>query len=467
MIKLNIMKLRNQFFTLLFITLVCNVNSQNNDSLMLRKIYDFYLTESKSYSNLEFLTKKIGGRLSGSENAEKAVYWAKKALYEAGADTVYLQACMVPHWVRGKVEKCNMQSAKLKLKKDLAITTLGSSVATPVLGLTANVISVNSFDELEKLGEAKIKGKIVFYNVYFNDKNIRPGTSYGETVKYRSVGASRAAKYGAIATVVRSMTNARNNSPHTGNMRYDTTISKVKIPSFALSYLAANELSDALLKDPELKLFLQNESKNLPDAPSFNVIGEIKGSEKPNEYIIAGGHLDSWDNGEGAHDDGAGIVQTIDMLAMFKKLNVKPKHTIRTVCFMNEENGLGGGNAYFKEAESKKLKHLAALETDAGGFTPRAFGVDTTNGLYDMVAKWSKLFKPYFIETIHKGGGGADIGPLEKLGVPCIGFEPDNQRYFDIHHTADDTFDKVNKRELELGAAAIGSLIYLIDKYHP
>jgi Zn-dependent M28 family amino/carboxypeptidase len=456
------------YFSVITILIACSLSAQTNDSAVMRKIYDHYLTESKSYKNLEYLATKIGGRLSGSKKAEEAVYWAKKALYDAGADTVYLQPCMVPHWERGKIEKCELNSTKLKIsKKSLAITTLGSSVSTPVAGLKAKVISVSSFDELEKLGEANIKGKIVFYNVRFNDKNIVPGTSYGETVKYRHGGASRAAKYGALATVVRSMTNARNNSPHTGNMKYDSTISKIKIPTYALSYLAANELSDALEKDPDLILFLQNESKNLPDKPSFNVIGEIKGAEKPNEYIISGGHLDSWDNGQGAHDDGAGIVQTIDVMGMFKKMGIKPRRTIRTVCFMNEENGLGGGNAYFKEAEEKKLKHIAALETDAGGFTPRGFGVDTTKGMYAMVSKWAPLYKPYFIEHIKVGGGGADIGPLEKLGVPCIGFEPDNQRYFDIHHTADDTFDKVNKRELELGAAAIGSLIYLIDKYHP
>lgn len=452
----------------LFLILVFNVSAQNNDSIMLRKIYDHYLTEGKCYKNLEYLATKIGGRISGSKKAEEAVYWAKRALYDAGADTVYLQPCVVPHWERGKIEKCNYSSGKLKASnKALAITTLGTSVCTPPAGLKAKVISVSSFEELEKLGEAKIKGKIVFYNVRFNDKNIVPGTSYGQTVKYRTLGASHAAKYGAVASLVRSMTNARNNSPHTGNMKYDSTITTKLIPGFALSYLAANELSDALEKDPDLEVFLQNESKNFPLAPSFNVIGEIKGSEKPNEYIISGGHLDSWDNGQGAHDDGAGVVQTIDVMSMYKKLGIKPRHSIRTVCFMNEENGLGGANAYFKETEEKKLKHIAALETDAGGYTPRAFGVDTTKGLHKMVLSWAKLFKPYFIEEIRVGGGGADIGPLEKIGVPCIGFEPDNQRYFDIHHTADDTFDKVNKRELELGAGAIGALIYLIDKYHP
>lgn len=448
-------------------TWLSGAQSGLSDSVQLRRIYDYYLTESKCYTNLENLATKIGGRLSGSANAEKAVYWAKKALYEAGADTVYLQPCMVPHWERGKKEICRMESKILKLKKELSIITLGSSMATPVNGISAQVIAVSSFDELDDLGEKNIKGKIVFYDVRFDDRKISQGAAYGESVKYRTSGASRAATYGAVASVVRSMTSLRNDSPHTGNMKYDTAVSKVKIPTFALSYKSADDLSEALKKDQQLSLFLKNDAKTFPDALSYNVIGEIRGTEKPNEYIIAGGHLDSWDNGQGAHDDGAGIVQTIELMALYKILGLKPRHTIRTVCFMNEENGLGGGKAYAKEAEEKNLKHLAALETDAGGFTPRAFSVDTLNGLHQLTLRFAPLLKPYLIEQIKKEGGGADIGPLEKLGVPCIGFEPDTQRYFDIHHTSDDTFDKVNKRELELGAAAIGSLIYLIDRYHP
>jgi Zn-dependent M28 family amino/carboxypeptidase len=248
-------------------------------------------------------------------------------------------------------------------------------------------------------------------------------------------------------------------------MNYDTTISKRKIPTLAISYLAANQLSDAIKKDKNTKLSIETHCQSLPDAPSFNVVGQITGTEKPNEFIIAGGHLDSWDNGQGAHDDGTGVVQSIEILSVYKLLGIKPKHSIRAVAFMNEENGLAGGEAYAKYAKEKNEKHIAALETDAGGFTPRGFGVDTTNGLYNLVVKWRSLFAPYYVERIEKGGGGADLMALEKLGVPCIGFEPDTQRYFDIHHTAQDTFDKVNKRELELGSAGIGALIYLLDKY--
>ena len=256
------------------------------------------------------------------------------------------------------------------------------------------------------------------------------------------------------------MTSVADDEPHTGNMNYDTSISKTKIPSIAISYKAADILHQSLAKDSQLDLYIETHCQTLPDVLSFNVVGQITGIEKPNEYIIAGGHLDSWDNGQGAHDDGTGIVQSIEILAVLKELGIKPKHSIRAVAFMNEENGLAGGTAYGKLAKEKNEKHLAALETDAGGFTPRSFGVDTLNGLFRLATKWKSLFSPYLIERIEEGGGGADLIALEKLGVPCIGFEPDTQRYFDIHHTAADTFDKVNKRELNLGAGAIGALIY-------
>lgn len=437
-----------------------------DDSIMLRKIYDYYLTKSETYSNLEYLTQKIGGRLSGSPQSQMAVSWAVKAMYNAGADTVIYQPCMVPYWVRGKKEKCELSSIKLKTAKSLKCCALGSSVGTGYGGVKAKVIEVSSFEELDKLGEKEIKGKIVFYNVFFNQAHVKPGTAYGETVKYRGRGASYAAKYGAVASVVRSMTSVADDEPHTGNMYYDTTVSKKKITSLALSYQAADELSNALKEDKDLTLYIETHCENYEKVLSYNIVGQINGSEKSNEYLIAGGHLDSWDNGQGAHDDGAGVVQVIEMLSMFKKLGIKPKHTIRAVAFMNEENGLAGGNAYTKWAEEKKEKHIGALETDAGGYTPRGFGIDTTAGLYDMVAKWKYLFTPYLLERIEKGGGGADISGLPKLGVPCMGFEPDNQRYFDIHHTAQDTFDKINKRELNLGAAAIGALFYLIDKHY-
>jgi carboxypeptidase Q len=453
---------KNTFSFLLLLIVLASKAQFPSDSFALRKVYDYYLTESKCYKNLEFLATKIGGRISGSAQAEKAVYWAKQAMIEAGADTVFLQPCMVPHWVRGKKEVCVVTVKGITEK--LNVCALGSSVGTPVNGINANVIEVSSFDELEKLGEAKIRGKIVFYNVFFDPKKITTGEAYGESVRYRWAGASRAAKYGAVASVVRSMSSAHNDFPHTGNMGYDTTVTKLKIPALALSFTAADKLSALLKSQPNLTMKLVTDCKNLPEVLSYNVVGQIRGTEKKNEFIITGGHLDSWDNGQGAHDDGAGVVQSIEILAAFKKLGIKPKHSIRAIAFMNEENGLAGGKAYAEAALKNKEIHIAALETDAGGFTPRGFNVDTLNGLYKKVKSWEPLFRPYFVDRIDAEGGGADIGPLEKQNVPCIGFEPDSQRYFDYHHTSDDTFDKVNKRELELGAAAIGALLYLIDK---
>lgn len=450
-------------FSVIFLSLAGS--SQNQDSLLLRKLYTYYLTKSNCYSNLEYLTTKIGGRISGSPQAAQAVEWAKKAMYAAGADTVILQPCMVPHWVRGQKEKCLLTSAKLKLNTPLNCVALGSSVGTGPKGLKAEVIEVHSFEDLADMDKASIKGKIVFYNVFFDQSKIRPGNAYGETVKYRGRGASYAAKYGAIACLVRSMTSVGDDEPHTGNMNYDTSISKVKVPALAISYKAADLLHQSLEKDKTLSVFIETHCETLPNVLSYNVVGQINGTRKPNEFILAGGHLDSWDNGQGAHDDGTGIVQSIELLAAFKQLGIKPKHSIRAVAFMNEENGLAGGNAYAQFAKEKNEKHLAALEADAGGYTPRGFGIDTANGLYNLVVQWKHLFSPYLVDRFEKEGGGADIGPLEKLGVPCIGFEPDTQRYFDIHHTAADTFDKVNKRELELSAAAIGALIYLIDTY--
>lgn len=449
-------------FLLIFITLTLTSLSQPSDSLMLRKVFDYYLTQSKCYSNLEFLSTKIESRLSGSPGAAKAVVWAKRAMYAAGADTVYLQPCMVPHWVRGEKETCNFTNHQNK-KINLNICALGNSISTDKTGLTANVIEVKSFKELDSLGEKNIKGKIVFFNVLFDHTHLTTGACYGETVTYRYSAPSKAAKYGAVGTVVRSMSSISNDFPHTGVMSYDTLNCKTKIPACAISFTGADILVEELRANKILKLTLTMSCKMLPNELSYNVVGEIKGSTKPNEIILAGGHLDAWDNGQGAHDDGAGVVQGIEVLAMFKKLNIKPQHTIRAVAFMNEENGGAGGKAYFEDTKNNNLKHIAALESDAGGFSPRGISVDTTMGAFKKAFEWKNLLNPYFVQYITQGGGGADIAPLKNLGVPLIGFQPDGQKYFDYHHTSDDTFDKVNKRELELSAGVIGSLIYLID----
>ncbi|HPQ08281.1 MAG TPA: M28 family peptidase [Bacteroidia bacterium] len=436
------------------------LSQSNNDSIIIRKIYDYFLSESKCYDNLRYLCKKIGHRLSGSQQAEKAVEWAYQLMKKYNADTVYLQPVKVPVWKRGDAY-CNIIFNNKKLS--LNGLALGNSIGLDK-ALLSDIIEVKNENDLEKLGVEKIKEKIVFFNVKFNPKNVSTSQSYGETVKYRYSAASYAAKYGAKACLIRSMTLGNNHSPHTGNMQYDLKISQTKIPALALSFKDADTLSYLINQFSNLKveLFTQNFSQD--SVMSYNVIAEIKGSQYPDRYITIGGHLDSWDVGEGAHDDGTGIVQSIEAIYVFKNI-YKPKNTIRIVAFMNEENGLMGGKTYAKDAFDKKEKHLTAIETDAGGFTPRYIGVDTTNGLFNLCVQWNKLFHPYYIEII-KGGGGADISPLKKnFNIPLCGYEPDNQRYFDLHHTKDDVFENVHKRELELGGAAISSFVMMVDKY--
>lgn len=450
---------------IVFCTIFCSLSfAQKEDSLIIKKISDYCLSRSMCYSNLVELTSNAGPRLSGSPEAATAVNWTMEKMKQMGADSVYLQACKVPHWVRGAKELCSAQSKKQNRKINLDVCALGFSVGTPANGLKAKVVEVTSFDELEKLGQEKIKGKIVYYNVSFNPANIRTGTSYGETVKYRWDGAYRAAKYGAKAVIVRSMSSLRDDFPHTGVMRLDTH--GVQIPACAVSLVDGDALSDLLKKDTETEVTLKMNCKLLPDENSFNVIGEIRGIEFPDEIILAGGHLDAWDLGTGAHDDGAGIVHTMELLRVFREIGYKPRRTIRVVAFMNEENGGRGADAYAEESNLKKWKHIAALESDAGGFTPRSFGMTSVNSTALAKAQaWAPLLFHLGIMAIHSGGGGADIDDLQKQGVNLFSFNPDSQRYFDLHHTANDRIENVNKRELELGTACIASLIYLIDKY--
>ncbi|HUH33799.1 MAG TPA: M20/M25/M40 family metallo-hydrolase, partial [Daejeonella sp.] len=325
---------------------------------------------------------------------------------------------------------------------------------------------VHNFDELKKLG-GSVKGKIVFFNRPFDPKPIESFQSYSGAVDQRSQGAIEAAKLGAVAVIVRSMTHALDNHPHTGGMRYADDVTK--IPAAAISTMGAELLSEKIKnsKDGAVRFYLKQNCRTLPDALSYNVIGEIRGTEKPEQIISIGGHLDSWDLAEGAHDDGTGVTQSIEVLRIFKSMNYKPKHSIRAVMFMNEENGLRGGLKYAELAKLNNEKHIAAIESDAGGFTPRGFSVDASPQVISgMVKNFHSLLKPYLIEDIEAGGGGADIGPLKRTvpGVVLIGYKPDSQRYFDIHHASNDVFENVNRRELELGAAGIAALTYLIDQ---
>ena len=434
------------------------------DEQMLRKIYDMALTDGKAYDWLDHLSNEIGGRLSGSLEAEKAVQYTKEVMQEIGLDSVWLQPVMVPKWTRGVPEYSYIETAP-GISSVVNVCALGGSVSTPDGGLKAEVIEVKGIEELEVLGKEAIKGKIVFYNRPMQANLIHTFEAYGGCVDQRYSGAKEAAKYGAVGVVVRSMNLRQDDLPHTGAMSYDDLPVSKRIPACAISTNDANYLSTALKLKPDLLFYFNQTCRVFPDVQSYNVIGEIRGSEFPNNYMAVGGHLDSWDLGDGSHDDGAGCVQSIEVLRLLKKINYKPRHSIRVVMFMNEENGLRGGRKYAEEAQIKKENHVFALESDSGGFTPRGFSIDTDADNMDQIQSWVPLFKPYLIHYFEPGGSGADIGPLKKEGMVLAGLRPDSQRYFDHHHASNDTFDAVNKRELELGAATMTSLIYLMDKY--
>lgn len=443
----------------LFISL-CS-NAQDNDSVAVKKIYNEVLKNGKGYSWLNYLCNKIGGRISGSPQAQSAVDWSEKILSTFCADSVWLQPIMVPVWIRGEKEQCSMTDSKGS-KLPLNICALGFSTGTPQEGITADIIEVKDFDQLAMLGRKNIEGKIVFFNHPFEPTDVHPFNSYGQSVAYRWRGPSEAARYGAVASLVRSMTHSEDDFPHTGSMRYNDSLPK--IPCAALGFLSANALEEKL-KSGKVTVTLKMNCTTKEDAPSFNVVGEIKGSEHPEEIIVIGGHLDSWDNGQGAHDDGAGIAHCMEALRSIKAIGIKPKRTIRMVCFMNEENGLRGGKKYAELAKSNNEKTIFALESDEGGFAPEGFGLDMDEKKRNKIKSWSNIFAPYDIWKWSDNGGGADIGPLEELGVPVSNINVSPQRYFDYHHTANDTFDKVNKRELHLGAAAIAALAWLISEH--
>ena len=437
--------------------------AQNADEKQLKKVYSTSLTNGQSYAWLDHLSNKIGGRLSGSTNAAKAVQYTKAELEALGLDKVWLQEVMVPKWERGKAEKGYFMSGSQKTK--VPICALGGSVATKNGGVEAEIIEVKGIQDLEALGEEKIKGKIVFYNRPMQADLISTFEAYGGCVDQRYSGAKEALKYGAVGVVVRSMNLRLDDYPHTGSMGYEGVAVADRIPAAAISTNGAELLSKQLKKDPKTKFGFTMHCKQYEDVLSHNVIGQITGSEFPNEIIIVGGHLDSWDLGDGSHDDGAGVVQSMEVLRLIKETGYQPKRTIRVVLFMNEENGLRGGRKYAEIAKEKGEKHVFALESDAGGFTPRGFSFDCSDENFAQVESWRKLFKPYLIHYFEKGGSGADIGPLKDDQIVLAGLRPDSQRYFDHHHASNDTFDAVNKRELELGAATMTSLVYLFDKY--
>ncbi|MEY2811381.1 MAG: hypothetical protein RI991_376 [Bacteroidota bacterium] len=450
------------FLVIGFLVLNNGYAQVNQDSLVIKKISDDIFMNGQAYSNLKYLCKKVGPRLSGSAGAALAVEQTARMLREAGADTVYLQPCMVPKWERGakEVGKATLSNGK---SMPLNIVALGMSVGTPAAGITASVVEVKNFTELDALGADQIKGKIVFYNYRMDPRHINTFRAYGEAGIYRSQGPSRAAALGAIGVIVRTLSPVIDDNPHTGATRYDEN--KPKIPAVAISTIGAEELSKAIAAKQVKQVYIKTNCKQSEDVLSYNVVGEIRGSEFPEEIITVGGHLDSWDLAEGAHDDGTGCVQSIEVLRAIKANIGKPKRTIRAVMFMNEENGLRGGTKYAEIAKDEKKKFIMAMESDAGGFTPRGFGFTANAMQKEKIMSWKPLFHNYGALEFNEGGGGADIGPLRGLGTALIGLNPDSQRYMDLHHAKTDVFEAVSERELNLGTVVMTAMVYLVAQY--
>ncbi len=452
----------------LFILLAVSATGQqdmNDDALQIRTIYDLALKESKGYEWLYDLTNEVGGRLAGSPEGAAAVEYGKQIMSTLNFDTVYLQECYAPHWERGDKELVRVAQSAIG-SFELSALALGNSVGTGPDGLVGDVIELKSLDELRDLSESEVAGKIIFFNRPFDNTQINTFNAYGGAVDQRVSGPLLASQKGAKAVIVRSMTNKIDDNPHTGTTGRDANIKP--IPAVAISTLDAEELSRALKLGPANVYIRTTCIMHEEPVLTYNVIGEIKGQTHPEEIILVGGHLDSWDVGGGAHDDGTGCVHSLQVIELLEKINYKANRTIRCVLFMNEENGLAGGKAYWEASYEAGEFHMAAIESDRGGFTPRGFTVDGHKDIfskkYKQVYDWLPLLEPYGL-SFEKGGSGADIGGLKDQKGLLFGFLPDSQRYFDYHHTSIDHIEAVNKRELEMGAASMTALVWLLDKY--
>ncbi len=420
------------------------------------------LSEGRAYELLGELCEVAPHRLSGSEGAARAVEWTHARMLEAGFENVRLEPCKVPHWSRlgsrGLPERLVAHVDDTE-GLELDVLALGGSIGTGPDGLTAGVIEVRDFEELRARAE-EAAGKIVFFNRPMDPTRFSTFDAYGGAVNQRSRGAIEAARVGGVAAVVRSMASRIDPYPHTGAMRYEDGVERV--PAVAVSTAGAELLAALLEREPATRLTLTLGCEWYEDADSFNVVGELTGSELPEQVVVVGGHLDAWDVGQGAHDDGGGCMQAFEVVRLLKALDLRPRRTIRVVLFMNEENGLRGGNAYRRTHDGAMEDHVMALESDRGVFTPRGFTSDANPAALDILRDAVGLMSDARITVMEPGYGGVDISPMARHGVPLVGFLPDCQRYFDVHHSANDTFDQVHEREIELGAGAMAALCYVI-----
>jgi carboxypeptidase Q len=429
------------------------------DSALVEKLTATGLRTCDAYAMLARLTTAAPHRLAGSDGAARGVEISRQLMQEKGLSNVRLDPVMVPHWVRGPVEEAAILPGGAHDTVHLAVCALGGSVPTSPGGIEAEVLEVRSFEELHRRA-ASAKGKIVFFNRPMDPSLLETFQAYGRAVDQRGGGAVEAAMAGGVAALVRSMTLAHDNVPHTGSMGYKDSVERV--PGAAVSTVGADSLSALLAREPHLRVRLRLACETLPDVPSANVLGEIVGSEHPEEVIVVGGHLDCWDKGSGAHDDGAGCMQAIEALSLLKRLGLTPRRTIRAVMFMNEENGLRGGRAYASDHAGEH--HVAAIESDMGGFAPRGISVQGDSALFLGVSRWRPLFAMLGADKFVQGHSGVDISPTVARGVPGFGLDVENHRYFDYHHSDNDTLDKVNPRELEMGAIVEALLCYLISE---
>ena len=436
---------------------VCAQQLSTEAKDVIKSIYTEALGEQQGYKWLHHICTEIGPRPSGSDAANKAAEYTKQMMLDSGADTAWLQPVEVPKWHRGAEWSKAFAGGE---SVALPTTALGGSVPTPKEGIRAAVVEVGSFEELEALGKEGLEGKIVFYNTYMDHSLISTFNAYGGAVKYRWAGAMEAGKYGAVAAVMRSVTLLRDDLPHTGAMSYGE--SEVKIPTAAISWLAADKL-EKMLDDGwvELELFLDCGVQGT--AINYNMIADFTGSEKPEEIMLVGGHIDSWDLGQGAQDDGAGCAHAMQVPNLLNKVGYKNNRTIRVVLWANEEFGLDGAKEYARWAKSEGVHHWVAMESDAGGDVPRGFGISADDIRLEQVRAYKELLSPYGLHVFAKGGGGADLGPLRGYDDFFIGYRPESQRYFDFHHSARDNINAIHPRSLEMGAASMSALFYLLD----
>jgi carboxypeptidase Q len=414
------------------------------------------LRSETAYSLLARLTAG-GPRLTGSTGAGAAVELTRAMMAELGFET-WLEPIMVQHWVRGAETAAVVKPGGAGLSS-LRITALGNSVPTPEAGIAAPIVEIRSFDELRARGPA-VKGKIVFFNVPMDPRPMDTFQGYGAAVPYRSQGASEAARAGAAAVLVRSVTLRTDDFPHAGMVAYDPDLPR--IPAAAVSTRGADALSALLAKGGPVEVKLVLGCRELGPTPSANVVGQIRGSEKPDEIVVLGGHLDSWDLGTGAHDDGAGCIQAIEALRLIKELDPKPRRTVRAVMYMNEEFGASGGRDYAAAPRRAGERHIAALESDRGAFLPVGFGLGGTPQQFARLRTWAEpLLAPSGILWVRPGGAGADTGPLAAAGAVLMAFIPDSQKYFDVHHSGLDVLASVHPRELELGAITMAIMAYV------